>query len=258
VAAERVQLPGTLEEGVWSLAYASTADREVAARVGEVFERAAADGGQAVLFRRWWQEKTLAFLPPGAVVAPWATAVHQAVADRLAEWGLLGEEPLLLPCPGCGQVFMSKPPRFARTCGRCRPYTPTAKRHPAASRVMFSAGFYPSGPYGPKQGQSVLCGHPECLTFFLASSPQQRYCDQHHPDRKGVARARERAAKPKYERVRFYPLGDDPVQIGVRDSEGGERLLTVQRAGYRPRDETEFLQLLGYVSLELLGIRWAD
>jgi hypothetical protein len=65
-------------------------------------------------------------------------------------------------------------------------------------------------------------------------------------------------AKTKYERVRFYPLGDDPVQIGVRDSEGGERLLTVQRAGYRPRDETEFLQLLGYVSLELLGIRWAD
>jgi len=257
VAPERLELPGTLEESVWALAYASCGDSSVAAQVQEVFARAAAEGGFAALFRRWWQEKTLAGLPREAVVAPWATAVHQAIADRLEEWGLLGEEPLLLPCPGCGTVLTSRPPRFARTCGRCKPYTPTAQANPAGSRVMFSAGFYPAGSYGPRRGQSVLCAHPECLTFFLATSGQQRYCEEHRADRKAATRARKDHREPKHERVRFYPPGDDPIQISVRDRGGDERQFVVTNGGYKPRDEDELLELLRYVSLEFLSMHWA-
>jgi hypothetical protein len=246
-----------LAEGVWSLAYACTGSSAKAAVAREVFERAAHDGGQAQLFRRWWQEKTLAPLQSDAVVAPWATAVHQAIADRFERWGLLGAEPLLLPCPGCGRVFTSRPPRFARTCGRCKPATSTAEPNPAGSRVMYSAGFYPAGPYGPRQGQSVLCAHPDCLTLFLATRSDERYCELHRADRKAAARARQRQPEPKHARVRFHPLEADPVEISVRDLGGNERRLTITHVGGdQPRDEDELMQLLRYVSLELLRVRW--
>ncbi len=256
VAPERVELPGTVEEGVWSLAYACTGSGSKAVVARELFERAAHEGDSAALFRRWWQEKTLAPLPADAVVAPWAVAVHQAIADQFERWGLLGGEPLLLACPGCGRVFTSRPPRFARKCGRCKPNTPTATRNPAGSRLMFSAVFYPSGPAGPQQGQSVLCAHPDCLTLFLATRSDERYCEQHGADRKAAARAGERVTEAKHRRVRFYPLGEGPVRDAVGGRDGVERELTITADGYQPRDETELVRLLGYVSLELLRVRW--
>jgi hypothetical protein len=245
VAGPLPPLIGSLEEAVWSLAYACGGGSAEAERARELFGRAAREGDFALLFRRWWQEKTLAPLPAGAVVAPWATGVHQRIAERLATWQLLGQEPLLLPCSGCGRVFMSRSPRFARSCGRCKPYAPAGPSDPDGSRVMVSAGFYPAGPYGPSRGQSILCAHPDCLRLVLATSSQRRYCDQHQHDRKSAARARGRVGDAKHARIRFYPAaGSGELQVGFIRRGGNERRLALGPDGYQARDEQELIALL--------------
>jgi len=243
VASDPPPGPNQLRDRVWALAYACSGDRQQADRVQAVFGRAASDGGHALLFRAWWQQKTLAPLPPTTVVAPWATQIHQQIAERLADWRLLGDQPLLLACPGCGRVYTSNPPRFARSCGRCKPSQPTGKPAPHGTRLMHSPGFYKSGPAGPRQGQSLLCAHPDCLTLFLAISGQQRYCPTHQKDRESAARARRRAPSPKHQRLRFYPH-ERPLQISLTAADGRQQPITITPSGYQARNEAELLQLL--------------
>jgi hypothetical protein len=258
VAVPQPFLAASLEEAVSSLAYACTGSGEQAKCVRRLFERAAAEGNFALLFRRWWQEKTLAPLPAGAVVQPWVTLVHQQIANRFASWQLLGDQPLLLPCPGCGRVFTSRPPRFARACGRCKAYTPSGQANPDGSRVMFSAGFYPAGPHGPSQGQSILCAHPDCVRVFLATSSQRRYCDEHQRDRKAAARARSRTSQLKHTRVRFYPAARCEQLPSVSSRDGSEGSVVVGPDGYQPRDERELLLLAQLAGSGRVEVCWNE
>ncbi len=202
------------------------------------------------LLLMWWQAQ-MELLPRDVPIQPSITETsHYLLKSLRSHFGrkVFGRYcPLaaLLPCKSCGRIFESKAPHFASNCKECPKrsgeYTLPA-RHVSGAMQMWSDGFYPKGPAGPSGGYSVLCQHPDCIEFFLATRSDTRFCETHRDPKHRMQTLRR--ADDKFTRYRFRTADGDVSCSFCVDDSGVQRVCNITPSGYTATDLPEFTALL--------------